>query len=544
MSPSKSFNRRLLLLSLAILSVVGVMPVCHPTIAWGAVLKVEPAPNVDERLFLTYVANDLHAECPALSGDGQQVQQELAAWRLQASRFQEYVKDRNFDPKLTSIYADLLTTIDLYTDFLASTGRIEREAVEHVEQEREKTSFDAGYTGGSVGYGAYENGASGGDAIWSALLTGAVQWLLEDAAKGQEIDKTKRQDIEAAGQQCRAQVTTIIARLNNAEMDLASQYGWGKGEVRSSDPPEEAGAWQDLSAANDINGQLALLDRKIAGRPRDPMLLCVREYVASCDANANSGNMRSNAEQCVKCAALVPGGAIYDEYRAEILWIAGDIANRAWAKELEGSAWGTAHSPIAAYAVDVWDTLLSYEPSDATGECRERRAWALMASGRIDEAVKQVNEIATLRRDTIRAAMNMARLANATGEIDVSYGWFEHAVKDLHFNDIASARTDPDLAAMRHAKAAPFNDLVQVKWAWQIDYGFFNDDIVATNNSAFPITNVVLTCTITANGQSWNPVLNVDVIQPGQSYKWENCVSIPGSHADSAGATLTCDQNR
>lgn len=512
--------------------------------ASAAVLSVEPAGNIDERLFLTYVLDDLYSAFPTDLSNAQQVQNDLSELRSRAVYYLEYVKGRNFDPRLTSLYVDLVAAIDHYEDFLESVGRIQRDAAHQIDNGRAKTSFDAGFTGGQVAAGEYDNGASGGDAALAGLVTAGLRWLLEDANQQQQITDATRDSLNAAARELKDELSSITARLDVQELDMAREYGWGKGEVRSSDMSEDMAAWPELLAANDIQGMLSLLDRKAAVRPRDPTLLALREIVSSCDPSLSAAAMRSLAQSCAAHAALVPKGAIYDSNRATILWFAGDIADRAFAKECEGRAWASAHSQIAAYSVDLWDTLLHFEPSDPTGECRERRAWALMASGRINEAVEQASKIRALRANTIRAALNMARLADAVGDVELSYKWFEHAVKELHFNAIAMARNDPDLDAMRQAKAAAFEDLVKVKCTWQIEYGFFNDDIVLINSSAFPITHVVLSCDVSANGKRWAPVLNADVIQPGQSFRWENCISIPGSRADSSSATVACDQNR
>jgi len=224
--------------------------------------------------------------------------------------------------------------------------------------------------------------------------------------------------------------------------------------------------------------------------------------------------------------------------------MAGDIADRAWEKELTGLAWGHAHSSIAAYSVDVWDTALSYDPKDSTGENGERRAWSLMASGRTDDAVKQADEVKGLRRDTPRLAVDYAYLCDAIGDTKDSYKWFAHAVKDLHCNAIAEARTDPDLDEMRKAESAAFEDLVKVKYDWGVNRGVFHDDIYVNNNSAYPLTNVVFTCTITSGGQMYNPVLKADVIQPGTAYTWNNCVSISGSNPNYGTSEIDCDQNK
>ncbi len=151
-----------------------------------------------------------------------------------------------------------------------------------------------------------------------------------------------------------------------------------------------------------------------------------------------------------------------------------------------------------------------------------------------------------MRGATIRYALNFASLQSRVGNTDNAFEWFSYAVKTLGFCAISGAKVDPDFAAMRRAKQREFEDLVAVKWGWGIQYGVFFDDIVLENNSAFSITNVVLTTNIVQGDKKWNHVLTIDRIAPGASHKWESVVSIPGNRVDNdkTKVTLSCDQTQ
>ena len=139
----------------------------------------------------------------------------------------------------------------------------------------------------------------------------------------------------------------------------------------------------------------------------------------------------------------------------------------------------------------------------------------------------------------------MSCLLSSLNDTENSFKWFDHAVRNLGYHYIAQAKTDPDLAAMRKAKKAQFDDLTMVRWTWSIDFGVFNDDVSVKNDSAFPITNVVFKGNFTSNGRAWTPELKVQQIAPSQTYKWVNAISIPGSKIDqSSTASLTADQNK
>src|ERR1700712_3410316 len=56
------------------------------------VLEVKPATNVDERLFLTYVSNDLYGALPTNYSDEQLVTKELDDLRFRTNRYLEYLQ--------------------------------------------------------------------------------------------------------------------------------------------------------------------------------------------------------------------------------------------------------------------------------------------------------------------------------------------------------------------------------------------------------------------------------------------------------------------
>ena len=82
----------------------------------------------------------------------------------------------------------------------------------------------------------------------------------------------------------------------------------------------------------------------------------------------------------------------------------------------------------------------------------------------------------------------------------------------------------------------------EVRYTWEVRWGVVNDDIVLTNTSAVPLTNVTFTPRIESRGQVWEPALQCSRIEPGQTLIWRDAVSIPGSSYERATARLGCDQ--
>jgi hypothetical protein len=130
-----------------------------------------------------------------------------------------------------------------------------------------------------------------------------------------------------------------------------------------------------------------------------------------------------------------------------------------------------------------------------------------------------------------------------SGDASKSLQWLKRAIA-LGYSNIAGVKRDPDLVFLQRETPTEFAGCTQVKFKWQMVYGFFNDDIVLTNDSAFALTNVAFDVRLQQDSQTWTPTLKADGILPGEKYTWRNVVSIPGSRITQSSAVIACDQNR
>ena len=224
--------------------------------------------------------------------------------------------------------------------------------------------------------------------------------------------------------------------------------------------------------------------------------------------------------------------------------LAGDIANTAWTRELSDAVWHKKRSQIAAFSVQIWDAALRQEPLDVTGECRERRAWSLLASGRVDEAVNQADEVMPIVGSQFRFMYNYAMAKSAQGDQAKAFDWFRRGVHVHGFGMIQRGHADKNIERMKSNHKMEYEILTQVNTKWAITFGTLNDDISLVNDSAFTLTNVTLHCTLVQGGRKWTPTLTDESIEPGEKVVWKDCVSIPGSRLDSQSATVDCDQYR
>jgi hypothetical protein len=508
-------------------------------------VAVVSAAHVDERLFLMRLLEELYSEWPTNVSNATELEKKLGELKHRANRHYEDIQQKGLDDSLASLYQDFTTAVDAYVAYLAEVGRIESGAVRRSEKESAESGFSAGTVGAEAGYEMYDNGASGFASVATAAVVAFGKYLWDDYNKSKERDVDKEQAVRTAYEQFNNTLSTYIGRCQSAALSLSEKYSWTRGEAGFDESPDQAVAARNAADNKDITGLSQIAKAALMRRPNDPFAIAREALVSSLYEPQSPQQMISFSNRCVAAASLVPTGGIYDEYRAWFLYLAGDIANRASTKEIGDRSWVAAGNRTAAHAVGLWNECLKFAPNDPAGEYGELRAWALMQSGHLNEALRQARLVEPLRRNTLRFAYNFARLLSCTGEHDASFAYFEHAVRNLGYNAILQAKRDPDLRAMRSAHKREFDNLTAVRWGWRINYGAwgFNDDILITNNSAFALTNVTFDGKFTSSGGSWTPHLTPSRLEPGETYEGKRLISVPGNNIDaSSTGSLTADQ--
>jgi hypothetical protein len=139
--------------------------------------------------------------------------------------------------------------------------------------------------------------------------------------------------------------------------------------------------------------------------------------------------------------------------------------------------------------------------------------------------------------------MTMAVLLSHANQHDSAMQWLAYALAASPDDIIGEVRTHPALAALRKAKPSAFIDLSTVKYEWNVAWGILNDDIVLTNKSAFPMTNIVFRPTINNAGKVFTAQLKLSRLNPGESHKFVDAIAVTGSKYDNTTSTLACDQS-
>jgi hypothetical protein len=253
------------------------------------------------------------------------------------------------------------------------------------------------------------------------------------------------------------------------------------------------------------------------------------------------------ARECVDAVRQVPKDQAYEWVRLELLARACLIACTAAEVELAGEGWGKNYSHAAAYAVRLIDCY-NEAPNhyELTGLLREYRAWALLQSGRPEEALEQARNVPQHRQDKPRYGVNLARAyccCEGKDNTRKAMDALERAVKVGGFADIRELRTNPDFERVRFAETARFKALTALEHVSSRD----GNDLLLTNKSAYSWTRVKVTLTVsTANGAKTVQAPQLfSCVAPEEKVRVKDLFKDVGPIAPGMGAVVVdCDQKK
>ena len=141
-----------------------------PAITTEAV-AITPVGTTDEAEFLLYTYGKLRSEIPGAvhpmaaskshwtwlssqrshairSMSRDQMQKDLEELRSRVNRYHEYIKERAIEPKVQSLYSDLLAAIDITADYLVQLDRIDRAILDLRSRRSAETGYNTVIAGG------------------------------------------------------------------------------------------------------------------------------------------------------------------------------------------------------------------------------------------------------------------------------------------------------------------------------------------------------------------------------------------------------------
>lgn len=508
-------------------------------------LDLMPDPRADEQLFLLRVLETLYERWPSPADEATR-KAAISQHRQLAFQHAEHARSRNLDPAIAEQYeqiAELLNVYDETIDEIARTSREARALIEHqANEDIAQSSSGAGVFAGK----AYAGGASGADAIllWAGLT--AMDFLIRNNGKSEQITEAERAESSRLVRAFSTRYEEQVARAQSTATRLTEKYGWAAGEAGFDIDAAQGLAVHELVQKGDYREIARLQAAKLRRRSRDPFLLVghALSRTSATGGAASLSDFEAAAADCVKAARLVPAGSLYDPYRADCVGVAGLLTNLAATNQMAGRGWAAGPFSEGPAAVRLWKTYLALNPTDETGVGRAQLAWALASSGHLWEALEQASDVANRFQRDREFVYNHACLLALNGRTFESFQKLKHAIEQCGYADISHARTDPDLAAVRSTLAWPFNDLTRVKFEWSIDWGMFSDDICLTNSSPFPLTDVSFQAVVCSKGYSdWTQTFRAPRIEPKATQRWNTRIISRGQNATGNG-TVICDQGR
>lgn len=318
---------------------------------------------------------------------------------------------------------------------------------------------------------------------------GTAWW--DDHKKGIERDAAEQDASTACYQKLQESIEAFTDSAQSSARSLEDKYHWKSGEAGFEEPTDQQQATAQLKNSSNYAGLVNVYINELRRKPRDPFTIYNLGYYQSLLPGNSAKDLLDDAHQYLLAVSLVPSGSQYDEYRSQGLLGAAYCTDRASASEVGSHPGFTATNPAAGFEVRLLDACLKYT-ADIDGTIQGERAWALAKSGEPAEALKQANSEATLQSNNSNFAYNFSCLLSDVGNTKLAFDWFSHAVKDLGWNKMALARTDPDLKAMRDAYKDEFETLITPQFAYSVNWGniFIGDSIILQNNSPFLLTNV------------------------------------------------------
>jgi hypothetical protein len=494
-------------------------------------LDLTPVPEADEQLYLVTTLRYAYDSLPHGSMEGAKSAAQLQQLRYSAVRYREYIKEKGLDPKLASLYDDLVSTIDSHRQFLVRAKAIRDDA------QAKQADADRKLVGGLLMLATTGNGIGLGgalNAVNSLSASGQTSRAATQAVAGDELEVEKR-------------VSDATARAESICLVLSEKYKWKHGETGFSTREQESQEFKGFVARNDGPGAIQWCEKLAEKRSRDPGATLLLGYCRVAMAGTDPNSMYESAKECTRAIRLVPAGELYDQDRGGLAYAVAGIAAQAAMRESGASGSDAAGARTKArYALHLFDAAANWLPPSAVGnQGNLQQAWAgaLAIDGKLPEALHRMAQIQSIMKEDPGYAYNMACLGSQAGQADTALQWLRQSML-LGYSNIAHARRDPDLESLRKSRSAQFEQLATVHYSWKVVPTMFSGDaITLTNESAFTLTNVTLTPRIEV-GRTPVPVAPLKIISlaPGKTCRWEKALKLPGHRFDRSAAELACDQ--
>jgi len=496
------------------------------TVDADAPLDLTPSPSIDERRFLTHRLYYLGLQVPSLTSDG--ASDEYSRIAVQVGKIKSYAIATNSGSEIVASCDEFLKLLDERQHCL--TGY----ATDQEKQERIDRDGMGAAVAGSVAAGIQA------ESFEAALITGAfasLHQLQESDARKQALTQAqtaRTAEVYRSGARHIAEIDVHLSRL-------ADQCRWPAGAMAR---------WTTSTMTVDSGTDLfARFLGEAQRRPDDPFM--ARETLLLL-ANRTPGHqgrfgqdervrLLKAVDLCLSRVSLIPASRVFDDDRiaflgacAHALLIA-DTGTYVTSGYRDGA---TTSGKLLRRVLANYRALADDDPSDL----HFYTAHALASSGDLPGAIQSMGDRMRSAQQTTDDCVYYAGLLGAHGDFDLGMKWVEHAIAHGYSN-FKVLMADRDIYLLLKAYPERWKTATTPAWSWSVTWGIFQDDVILTNTSSFPLTNVTIKPAITVGGVVNTPALApIAELKPGASYTWSNCMSLDKDKVTSKIATLVCDQ--
>lgn len=492
----------------------------------ASVVRADSEPAVvDEDLFTLHAVQYLYDRWPSDFSETASMVAQLRAIDRCIGRLKAGAEVRKADSQIIDSIDDCRAKVVAYQTYLRDTGAIAADTSIAADRDTTASVQAALKAGVEVGQAASDGGYSDRQSAGAGLIVGIAALAIDSANREQRREAARQQQQDAADEALNRACDDIVERNKLRAEKIETAKGWTSG-----------------SAGLDGFVSKSMHDLKVR-RPDD--LFLEVENAAIREENETAESVHNDSETCVRCFQRVPKGSTYDVFRELFLNAGVQIGVQAAVMDLKDQSYTNGPSKYSPRALEMAEMYLALPYANASiGNYQLARAKA--ANGDLNGAINAANLVDKADRDSTYSYI-YAKLMSMYGNTDNSLAWLRVAFADGH-SGVAHARTSPDFANLREKLPTEFTELTTVKNSWSVTWGYQinNDQISLTNKSAFALTNVVLTPSITSSGYpDWSKKLQCDRIDPGETYTWKLGVSEITSRGDDykSEASLDCDQD-
>jgi hypothetical protein len=298
---------------------------------------------------------------------------------------------------------------------------------------------------------------------------------------------------------------------------------------------------QTWVSRGDSSALLTVLRTRMQTRRRDPF--AVEDYIDFVEqgATGNPTALLELAELADRARGLVPRENAYLHDRVRLLFRATLLAIEA-AEATGHDAFVNRDSELTRVCSVYAARFMSENSSDPNGLGRLLSAIARAHQGRLQAASESLESARPLLITNGIFHYVSARLSAVLLQPEKALESIRMAIS-CGFEQIRAARGSADFAKLPKIQRDRLQELLRVRYEWKPIPGVFTDDVVVTNNSAFPLTNVTFRVDMKSGGQMQCRMLEkLERLEPGASKAWANIMSDSAS-AEAIVGTLTCDQD-